>query len=346
MAFRMIWAVRRGTASPLRSGRSLLWMAAGALAVLGLVAVYFAANGALDELWDVAFLYNFNYSDVEGEQRLNALQGVLAFLTQTSGFFVVGLVSWVVGGVYLYLHRADLTARVVLPTVALLALGWIDLLVELVLSGISALNYRHYFMSLLPGLTCLAAFGAAQLVGLSQRLAGLPQRLRGRIPGRALGIVSLAVLWIGMVNASLPVLVKAWNPRRDVSINLAVQYIRARTAPDDQVLLWGSQVVVNYLSNRAAPTRYVHAKPLFREGYSSPAVADELLADLEREKPRLIIDTGLSSAPFVQVGPDGECIPPASAYPAWIGPVYAHICAHYARVDVIGKDAWNVWQLK
>jgi len=42
----------------------------------------------------------------------------------------------------------------------------------------------------------------------------------------------------------------------------AAQYIKGHSSPDDTVLVWGFQALLNYLAERRAPTRYIFTYPL------------------------------------------------------------------------------------
>jgi hypothetical protein len=330
-----------------RMGSTLLafaWMLSGAVGVLAVTAIYFGLYHSLGALWDVAFRFNFLYSDVEGGQRIEALKDMAQFLSGTSGFLTAGLVAWVVaGGVLAWKHTVLFSKTNLIYAqdswgLPVLFVAWLDLPIELALIGTSARGYHHYYLSLLPAVTFLVAFLFA---GLYRLAACLPRRsLR-----LSSAILLSTLLWLGLVLAGLPALIRQWRAPRDVSINLAVTYIRKNTAAQDPVLMWGSQSVVNFLTGRSAPTRFVHTKPLFRDGYSTPALADELLTDLEANPPRLIVDTRLASTPFVEGGPEGACRAPQGNYPQWVGEVYAYICDHYTWVQTLGKDEWQVWKL-
>lgn len=309
----------------------LAWMAFGALIILLITTIYFAVNHSLYQLWDVAFRFNFLYSEINENQRASALGDLFRFLTQTSGLFIAGVATWIGVSIFLYKQRHVIFSINAKPILLLLFLTWLDFLLELVLISTSGRNYRHYFMSLMPSLTYLIAALAAGVVVLFRRYT------------RPLVWLVLALLWVFLVSASLPPLWDAMHPVHEVSLNEVISYVREHSSKMDTVLMWGSHTEINYMTGRDAPTRFVHTKPLFYEGYSTPAITNEFLSDLETKKPIMIINTRLDYLPFAFIEANGRCGIPETSHPVWVDPIYKYICDHYTLVDTIGKDSWQVW---
>lgn len=70
------------------------------------------------------------------------------------------------------------------------------------------------------------------------------------------------------------------------------EYLRANTSPDDSVLVWGFQALVNFLAERRAPTRYVFNYPLTFEQPESEfrrQARATFLDDLETHQPLYIV---------------------------------------------------------
>ena len=69
-------------------------------------------------------------------------------------------------------------------------------------------------------------------------------------------------------------------------------YLRAHSTPDDTVLVWGFQTLVNYLADRQAPTRYTFNYPLT---FDRPETAFRVearrtfLSDIAQEPPLYIV---------------------------------------------------------
>jgi hypothetical protein len=70
----------------------------------------------------------------------------------------------------------------------------------------------------------------------------------------------------------------------------AAKYVRQRTKSDDTLLVWGYDVVVNYLSDRRCPSRFVMNRVLQR--HNSPHVEQwqqEFIRDITRSEPAYIL---------------------------------------------------------
>ncbi len=319
--------------------RRLAWAAVGAfVAVAGWVA-FFAAHGALAEFWSVAYLFNFLYSDVDLDRRLWAFGDIFTFLFQSSPFFIFAIVAWFAGLVYAarVWRKAGPAALFGIRAAHFpLVVALINLPVEILLVGTSGKNYRHYFLTLLPGMMILAGWAMTILWRLG-RGSG-----RGAALLRIAGLTLLAVLLFGKPLFEIDRQRRA--PGTEETISTAVWYIRATTKPGEPVLMWGSQTTVNFLSNRPSPTRFVHQKPLFREGYARAEYSQELLADLRENPPALVINTFLPSTPFITTTAEGQCILPEGPLPDGMDEVFTHLCENYALQAHITNDRWEVYR--
>jgi hypothetical protein len=68
----------------------------------------------------------------------------------------------------------------------------------------------------------------------------------------------------------------------------AAAYIRARTRPDDTVMVWGYDPLLYVLSERDSPSRFISFLPLMST-WTPPAWVDEFVDDLERRRPAYIV---------------------------------------------------------
>ncbi|NPV86535.1 MAG: hypothetical protein HPY45_11065 [Anaerolineae bacterium] len=393
----------------------LMTIAIGAGIVLSVCVVYFALNRSLALFWDVAFHYNFIYSDVSIAQRVQQWLDELWIASATSGFFMIGFVAWFAALVYLLIHHPPLLKIIssrwmgvlfVLAALPLLYRGFVhglrfpyaltelspyrlkialiglvlvaagvwyilsrvserrflvwfertlqqeklsqyaaislllflavfDFPLELLLISISSENYHHYFISLIPCFTMLTAFFFESLCSFAE-----PQK-RHYMP-----VVWAVLFIIPLFEGGAYALASQMKPGRNLQVEETVAYIEQHTAPQDNVLVWGSQTVVNFLSGRSAPTPYVHQKPLFKKGYTTPAHVAAFLADLETRSPALIIDTRLPSTPFVEVDAQGRCGWQPLDYPLGMEEVFDFICRRYELVKTIGSDQWRVYRYR
>ena len=131
----------------------------------------------------------------------------------------------------------------------------------------------------------------------------------------------------------------------------AATYIDSVTTSADPVLVWGSRAEILVLAERRSPTRLVYQyAALATRGYASPARIDELVADLARERPLLIIDASKDS--FVTPPLD------RTGFAAWTSPepqyawlpetsrIIDFVDANYKQVGVLRQSGWPVWRLR
>jgi len=265
--------------------------------------IYFAAYGALDEYWDVAFVYNFAYSSVPVEGRLATMLGVLQF-----GFEQLGLSLRLIGviwGIALIRLWQTLKRRSV-PTSPLVYFLILALPIEFFFISVSGEEFIYYFTTLMPVVGLAIAFFAYQLIVSTQAILAslyesdiLPLQVQ---PLTQWGIQWIKRLWyrfvpvaiiLMMISGTLRFISVMNNPvgvRNDNRVP-TVNYLLENSSADDIVLLWGAEARVNFLAKRKAPGRFVYQYPLYRDGYQNAELIDEFLNDLHTETPLLIIDT-------------------------------------------------------
>ena len=316
-----------GLVTLLRRRRSafapLALVAAGALLPIATVVAWAAARGVLGEMVDQALVYNRAYAAFAPvSDRIDAVLSGLR-LTLPSGLALVAVAAW------LY---AMLTRRLA-PT--LLGVALLAFPIEIVLSTWGR-GYHYYFIPWLPAMAILTSFAASEVLRL------VPVRLAR--PALVLGVIAMCVLPALLV-ARLALTTDEGRARA------AGAYLAANTKPDDTVLIWGSHTEVLFLAGRRSPTRYVYQyAALATRGYATPARVEELLTDLRRERPVLILDA--SSESFVT--------PPLDLAPfrAWVSPepqyaplpelarVIEYIFANYDRAGTEPATGWPLWRLR
>lgn len=323
--------------------RQLAWAAAGALVAIAGWVVFFAAYGALADFWSVAYLYNFLYSDVEIGQRVWAFGDIFTFLAQSSPFFLFGFGAWLASLLrIIWAVRKDGRNSVFSIHAAHfpLVVAILNLPIEILLIGTSGKNYRHYFLTLLPGMMLLAGWAMSELWQLSARLSERKNLGQTLLRAGALALLVGLLFWKPLIEINT---MRAASATEE-TVSTTVWYLRATTRPDDPVLMWGSQTTVNFLSNRRSPTRFVHQKPLFREGYARMEYSRELLDDLYEQPPAVIINTFLPSTPFISMTADGQCLLPEGPLPEGMEEVFAYVCENYHLEAHITKDRWEVYR--
>jgi hypothetical protein len=137
----------------------------------------------------------------------------------------------------------------------------------------------------------------------------------------------------------------------DGRIRSAAAYLAANTRSQDTVLIWGSHAEVLFLADRRSPTRYVYQyAALSTRGYATAARVDELLSDLRRARPALIVDASRDS--FVTPPLD------LAGLRAWVSPepqyaplpqledVVEFVEANYDRAGTEPATGWPLWRLR
>jgi hypothetical protein len=82
------------------------------------------------------------------------------------------------------------------------------------------------------------------------------------------------------------------------NIHQAIQFISENTTKEDYVLIFGAETVINFITQRKSPTRYVYQYPLYMQGYDDTRKDQEFLSDLAKNPPKLIIITNNPKTPF------------------------------------------------
>ena len=88
----------------------------------------------------------------------------------------------------------------------------------------------------------------------------------------------------------------------------AIQYILERTDPEDSILVWGAETMVNFFSKRPSPTRFVYQYPLYREEFTTEDLVLEFLDDLIDNRPKLILNSGGKHEPIFEFPVDSDAI--------------------------------------
>lgn len=137
------------------------------------------------------------------------------------------------------------------------------------------------------------------------------------------------------------------NQERQVRVT---EYIQQNTHEHEYVLMWGAEAGINFMSERASPTRFVYQYPLYTVGYQSAALVQEFKRDIETNKPALIIDTSATNGvipPLDSERRSGWSIlndPYGLSYGVLpeMESVFAYIHSHYTLVDSIHN--WDVYR--
>jgi len=260
--------------------RDLLSLLAGWLLPSILLVVYISSQNALTDFWEQAYLYNFVYiATHEGIRRLIPVF-LKGFWNLQNGWVIyLAFLGWLAGLGYAWFKRKDHSEVHILVLSAL-----VDLPIEIWLITISGRSIIHYYLTPLPVMAILAGtlvYAILFLVGTIPRADS--QKLQRWVPG-----IILMVVWLGQVGQSnrYPQYIRTLS---DNDYAPVIDYVANHTEDGDQVLLIGAESVVNFLTRREAPTRYVYQYPLALLGRRP--MFEEYFNQILKNKPVLIVDT-------------------------------------------------------
>lgn len=315
---------------------------AGGLITLGAVALYFAAHGVLPAAIDGIAVQPGAFHRWVSTEEASIVDMVIRTLLWTTVPFVLGplLPFWGAAVVQaLRRHPAPDTPSEDAASVRTLALwATLTLVADLLLTNLTNRGYRHYYITPVPALAIMVALGVAWV----RTVRWPPDR------PHLLARVAWAYLIFWLVFRPAQDTIQRWswadwNLRALVREDPVSVYIREHTAPDDRVLVWGASSEYNFQSRRFSPSQYHYAYPLIvpREGVDEQIA--EFVADLERNRPALVVDAAWS---------DGEYVPPlmADIREAWraekdrramsdLSAVFAFVEAHCAE-EIILRDVY------
>jgi hypothetical protein len=220
-------------------------------------------------------------------------------------------------------------------TIIAVAVLWYPL--EVVLVNFSERSYLHYYMAICAIGIVLYAFLADQIKKLLVSWKAPVVNIL-LVLGWAIGI-GLTLIY-NPIN-SMPVMFMPGKIAND-PIWESVNYIVANTQPTDQVMVWGSEPLINFLSKRSSPVRYTYFKTFYTAGYGGKALSAELMNDLQTKKPVLIIYTG--DTPFINITAEHTCEMPSQPLLAGMDDVMKEICSNYSFVGNVGASDWKIYR--
>jgi hypothetical protein len=271
-----------------RGLKRIILMFSGWSIVAGIFILYFALNRSLIDFWDAAFRYNFVYTSGSLWSRPAAIRYGLAALAPGGGVLLIA--GWIYS-LFMAVHQFR-KERLVHPVPGMIALA---VPVEMFLSSLSTWEAPHYFIAWLPVLSlCAAALCDFMLSGSTESLTPSLSSFDFRVKH-----VWLVGLLVGFCILPVDELQNQYA-RRGAGANLeVVEYIESETVPGDTVLFWGAESAYNFLSRRAAPTRFVYQYPLMTQNYATAGMVEEFTGDLMNNPPVFIVDTSPSTKGLV-----------------------------------------------
>ena len=257
---------------------------------------------------------------------IGVIQGVTILLG--AGSLLFGLAQWPTK-LEAWLKTKLLPTLTTQKTI-LLAIAWLAYLLDIVSISLSGKFFTHYYMIIFPSATILAAI-------LISVLLSFPHSTWSR-----------RITWLCIILAFIPaaLLPLARVPLRyhvsqDEQRQTVIEYVETHTQPGDQVLMWGGEPVINFLTDRTRPNRFVFMSQLFLANYANESLPEEMLNDLKATPPKLIIYSRDCDIPFIDYQA-GACVPVSSAWDK----VFQYIKDNYQPIIDLGPEKWDVYQLK
>lgn len=289
-----------------RLAAALVWVALGSLAPIALIAAWFAARGALGDLYQVLFVFTPQYTKIswEGADPLHMLYyGFVEWLTTYSSALLAGMI---LTAVVPWAKRA----RPVL--VAILAMCTIHVLGVVM----QAKFFPYHWAATFPPTALLAAVGYTWVIRRAAQ--------RDVVLGAAVTTLSAAVATLHAPVPNMgPVLLERAGRRVaaacapdsaertsevdllasiadvDARDNRAAAALVARWVPEGQpIFVWGFEPSVYDLANRPLSSRYIYDVPQ-RAVWSKEAMRAALMRDLEARPPAAIVVEHHDVFPFV-----------------------------------------------
>jgi hypothetical protein len=306
--------------------KSFLLIIGGFLFVWACMLGLFVTYGSLQEFWSSAFLFNFVYTAGPTIlERVTAIyRGWLLISKLNLAWF--GVIGWFIALFTLLFNKASIKPNL-LP---LIALGLIDLPLEIVLVGLGGRLINHHFMTLLPVFTVLSGFSMYLFFqGISNSFGKIPHARKIWILILVLA-VSTPFLYVKQFNDYIDT-ARAYRSDPDGNIPV-IAYILENTSPDDTVLVMEAESFINFSTGRASPSKFVYQYPLNTAGYTTEVMVEEFLNAVISGQPALIID---KSGRWIQ--PDNFTVSSER-----IIEQCQIIQSDYALVDRIG--IWNIYR--
>ncbi|HEX5578998.1 MAG TPA: hypothetical protein VFY43_04960, partial [Candidatus Limnocylindria bacterium] len=232
-----------------------------------------------------------------------------------------------------YGARAGLNGLPVTGQAALACLAWMALaLLSFVVQGRFLAHYA------IPLAIPLGVLGG---LGIEAWLEGVR---RGRSALMAPILLTLAISSVAAVAAGA----MEFAPiQRDRERAVAVAgVVRAGSASDARVWVWGNEPAVYFEADRLSTTRFCYLFPLVTPGYATPELVDETLRDLRADPPQFVVDVGspgpgqpgfqelLIPRPLASDGRDLDLLDPLRAF----------VADNYDQLTVAG--GWVVYELR
>lgn len=270
---------------------AVLWVTLGIAIPLAITSAYFAYHGLFQAMLEASILYNLAYSQTE----LSATSPLKV------GFDFLNLAAWIglIGYLLLIVKIKEILKSPYLPVFIVLLIGTPA---AVFLSDPARRNYGHYFMNWLPFIGVLSAYAFHSVLQVAgYRLQVVRHSSLSTYPTfhfllSSFIIALLFFILSGRASANLKAFDRLFtSTEKELRSPISI-YVDNHTKPGEMVLFWATHPGENLMSHRDAPY-----STLFYPNLVPSEIADRLnddfLADLQLNRPVLIVDMGRLTIP-------------------------------------------------
>jgi len=309
--------------------------------------VWLGAHHALEPFREQVFAYNATYSAASWSSRARAaFEGVA--VTTMYGTLLLPISGWMLAVRRLVVRRRGATPTPVL----LFAVLWLP--VEIALAAVPGRPYLHYFATLLLPFGLLTGIAACEVFAVIARSA--PPAVAGRWR-RYVALVVCGVIAVVPIGRTLIALRDSGlRGQRAEQVDATAHYVRAHSARDSRLLVWGHASDVYFFANRAPASRFVYPLAMLTPRYADSSLVAGFVDELRASAPPLIVDATPGVAQSDAVVPSLSSWNPRWRYPtsgvAWwtmtpaLRAFYDYVASSYAIVDVVGPQRWVIYARK
>ncbi len=209
----------------------------------------------------------------------------------------------------------------------------------------------HYFATLLLPFGLLTGIAACEVFAIIARVAAptVAGRWRRHVALVVCGVIAVVPVGrtlIGLRDSGL-------RGERAEQVEATAHYVRAHSARDSRLLVWGHASDVYFLADRAPASRFVYPLAMLTPRYADSSLVAGFVAELRASAPPLIVDATPGVATSDALVPSLASWNPRWRYPtsgvAWwtmtpaLRAFYDYVASSYAVVDVVGPQQWVIY---
>lgn len=303
----------------------------GLLLPVAAVALYFQTKGALPELYDQVFLYNFIYSHKMPFSLASSLTGLANSIFKI--LFISPLHDWPLIAALLLTGAALALSDKSRRTLTITTLVWLFFVFRAV--SYSGKFYGHYYLELFAPMALLSCFALEKLIPLKHSARKLLLAL----------LITSTPLLYNCIHSAMHLSGKYSFPTGPSDKRLVSAWLADNSAPSDLVYFWGAESGINFIAGRRSPSRFHFLYPLLTPGYADSRLQDEFISDLRANQPEYIIDCSAIARNIPPIAFDYAANPSAGpdGYSwALVAPAAEYIRSVYKPYAAVGK--WLVYR--